>query len=65
MATAITERRYWLPIANPKERYGGTRHAFDGRRWDGDKSAISICGKKAKMRKATEIEWFSFPTCTS
>lgn len=56
-------RHYWLPITHDAEIYGGTRHAFEGRRWDGNPRGTTICNQEVNMKEATETEWFLYPTC--
>lgn len=54
------EAHYWHPIPEPE----GRRHAFRGaRRWPGQTSAETICGRTVPMARPSEMDWVYVPTC--
>lgn len=65
-AVELTERprHYWLPIANDDDRTG-VRHAFRGRRWEGQRTGTTVCGVEVRMCTPTELEWIMYGTCPS
>lgn len=60
--TTACPRHYWLPIANDHD-LGGVRHAFRGRRWDGQKNGTTVCGVDVLMYEPTELDWIMYGTC--
>lgn len=55
------ERHFWFPI--PSTAGGGVRHAFAGRRWEGEAAGTSACGSEVAFAQPTEVDWICFPTC--
>ncbi|MFC7342878.1 hypothetical protein [Saccharopolyspora griseoalba] len=58
------QRHFWLPVADPGGR-GGTRHAFPGRRWEGERTREAICGEQLPLANPSEMDWICHPTCTT
>ena len=55
-------RHFWLPIP-ASDRRSGKRHAFRGRRWEGERNAIAVCAEEVPMAQPSEIDWITYPTC--
>ena len=55
------ERHYWFPV--PVHGTGGTRHAFQGRRWDGAPTAVTTCGATVPMAQPSELDWIMAASC--
>ncbi|GAA0527934.1 hypothetical protein GCM10011581_40790 [Saccharopolyspora subtropica] len=53
---------YWLPTPNP-ETGVFVRHAFCGRRWEGQSADTSVCGVAVAMAEPSEMDWRTAPTC--
>ncbi|WP_433870102.1 hypothetical protein [Saccharopolyspora sp. CA-218241] len=51
---------YWLPVAVGE---GGVRHAFRGRRWEGESAAEAVCGEPLALAKPSEMDWITFRSC--
>lgn len=60
--THFANRHYWLPVPNPGE-FGGTRHAFRGPRWEGQRAETTVCEREVAMAKPSEMDWCTFPSC--
>ncbi|MGW1677886.1 hypothetical protein [Saccharopolyspora sp. NPDC002376] len=56
------QRHFWLPTPDP-DAGAFVRHAFRGRRWEGQASEATVCGKQVAMAKPSEVDWCSAPTC--
>lgn len=52
---------YWMPVIEKR----GVRHAFRGRRWEGQPRDESVCGLNVPMAKPSQMDWITFPTCTT
>ncbi|RKT88458.1 hypothetical protein SAMN05421805_1011478 [Saccharopolyspora antimicrobica] len=57
-----TERHYWLPAPDP-ETGVFARHAFHGRRWEGQPVDVAACGAEVAMASPSEMDWRTAPTC--
>ena len=51
---------YWLPIVEGER---GVRHAFRGRRWEGQSAEDAACGRRAAMAQPSEMDWVTFKSC--
>ncbi|CAL99893.1 hypothetical protein A8924_0947 [Saccharopolyspora erythraea NRRL 2338] len=56
----MTSRHYWLPVAGD---IGGVRHAFRGRRWEGQPADEAVCGLAVAMAQPSEMDWITFRSC--
>ncbi|WP_249124409.1 hypothetical protein [Saccharopolyspora erythraea] len=54
------ERHYWQPVPDDK---GGLRHAFRGRRWEGQPAAEAVCGRAVPLAQPSEMDWITFRSC--
>ena len=55
-------RHYWLPTPHP-ESGAFARHAFRGRRWEGESADTTVCGVDVAMATSTDVDWITSPTC--
>lgn len=51
---------YWLPVVEGER---GVRHAFRGRRWEGQPAEKAVCGRHAAMAQPSEMDWVTFKSC--
>jgi hypothetical protein len=56
------EPHYWMPTPDPDTGVFA-RHAFRGRRWEGQSMDIAVCGTAVAMAKPSEMDWRTAPTC--
>ncbi|MER5393945.1 hypothetical protein [Saccharopolyspora sp. NPDC002686] len=68
-------RVYWMPVpdqqvpASDEAGNGvgvrvGTRHAFWGRRWDGQEAECqTVCGKWVNLDESSPLDWITMPEC--
>nr|WP_246331192.1 hypothetical protein [Saccharopolyspora hordei] len=56
------ERHYWLPAPDPDTGVF-ERHAFPGRRWEGQPTGVAVCGAQVAMAVPSEMDWRTAPTC--
>ena len=53
-------RRFWRPSGD------GVRHAFRGRRYNGQSGDVSVCGVDCALAEETsETEWVMASTCAA
>ncbi|GAA2361918.1 hypothetical protein GCM10009854_46770 [Saccharopolyspora halophila] len=55
-------RHFWLPIP-AGDQNSGKRHAFRGRRWEGERSGTTVCAEEVPMARPSEMDWITLPTC--
>lgn len=55
------ERHYWQPV--PEDKGGGVRHAFRGRRWEGQPADEAVCGRSLALAQPSEMDWITFRSC--
>ncbi|TDD07105.1 hypothetical protein E1181_10905 [Saccharopolyspora terrae] len=51
---------YWLPVVDGEQ---GVRHAFRGRRWEGQSAETAVCGCHVAMAQPSEMDWVTFKSC--
>lgn len=56
-------RHYWFPTPDP-DLHAFVRHAFRGRRWESQRSDMTVCDKRVAMAKPSDMDWCTAPTCT-
>ncbi|PKW14791.1 hypothetical protein [Saccharopolyspora spinosa] len=74
-ANPHTHRVFWMPVPDqqvpavdevaegPRVR-AGTRHAFWGRRWDGQEAEChTVCRKQVNLDEASPLDWTLMPEC--
>ncbi|EQD85295.1 hypothetical protein A8924_6080 [Saccharopolyspora erythraea NRRL 2338] len=58
----MANRHFWQPIQHTTAP-GGVRHAFRGRRWEGEPSATTVCGQQVPLARTSEMDWITSPSC--
>ncbi|WP_093414668.1 hypothetical protein [Saccharopolyspora flava] len=56
----MTSGHFWLPVAADGAR---ARHAFRGRRWEGERVSEAVCGQTLPLAQPSEMDWITFKTC--
>ncbi|GAA0533033.1 hypothetical protein GCM10011581_17850 [Saccharopolyspora subtropica] len=69
------DRVFWMPVPDQQvpasdgtvEGAGvraGTRHAFWGRRWDGQEAEVrTVCGVVVNLDESSPLDWITMPEC--
>lgn len=54
------DRHCWMPVPAPGAA-GRVRHAYPGRRWQGEPHALAACGLRTPMAVPSQMDWITAP----